>query len=59
VDYIPDISGQIIDSIEFKETLKDIDILTYKWCLITNDLHQRVALSTTSVQDAIAEIENF
>jgi hypothetical protein len=52
VDYIPDISGQILDSIEFKQTLKDIDKLTNKCSKITNDLKQRVAKSTTSLKDA-------
>ncbi|XP_060573726.1 E3 ubiquitin-protein ligase TRIM71-like [Ruditapes philippinarum] len=59
VDYIPDISGQILDSTEFKETLKDIDKLTNKCSQITSDLKQRVAKSTTSLKDAIAEIDNF
>ncbi|XP_060564349.1 E3 ubiquitin-protein ligase TRIM71-like [Ruditapes philippinarum] len=59
VDYIPDISAQIIDSIEFKETLKDINKLTDKCSQITSDLKQKVAKSTTSLKDAIAEIENF
>jgi tetrahydromethanopterin S-methyltransferase subunit G len=59
VDYIPDISGQILDSTEFKEALKDIDKLTNKCSQITSDLKQRVAKSTTSLNDAIAEIENF
>ncbi|XP_060577426.1 E3 ubiquitin-protein ligase TRIM71-like [Ruditapes philippinarum] len=59
VDYIPDISGQIIDSIEFKETLKDIDKLTNKCSLVTSGLKQRVVKSTTSLKDAIAEIEIY
>ncbi|XP_060586220.1 E3 ubiquitin-protein ligase TRIM71-like [Ruditapes philippinarum] len=59
VDYIPDISGQILDSREFKETLKDIDKLTNKCSKITSDLKQRVAKSTSSLKDAIAEIDNF
>ncbi|XP_060599765.1 E3 ubiquitin-protein ligase TRIM71-like [Ruditapes philippinarum] len=59
VDYIPDISGQILDSTEFKEALKDIDKLTNKCSQITSDLKQGVATSTTSLQDAIAEIDNF
>ncbi|XP_060562994.1 E3 ubiquitin-protein ligase TRIM71-like [Ruditapes philippinarum] len=59
VDYIPDISGQTLDSTEFKETLKDINKLTDKCCQITKDLKQRVAKSTTSLEDALAEIENF
>ncbi|XP_060568493.1 E3 ubiquitin-protein ligase TRIM71-like [Ruditapes philippinarum] len=59
VDYIPDISGQILDSTEFKETLKDIHKLTEECCQITKDMKQRVAKSTTSLKDAIAEIDNF
>jgi tetrahydromethanopterin S-methyltransferase subunit G len=59
VDYIPDISGHTLDSTDFKETLKDIDKLTNKCSQITSDLKQRVAKSTTSLKDAIAEIENF
>jgi hypothetical protein len=59
VDYIPDISGQILDSTEFKETLKDIDKLKDKCCQITKDLKHRVAKSTTSLKDAIVEIENI
>ncbi|XP_060607174.1 FNIP repeat-containing protein DDB_G0290639-like [Ruditapes philippinarum] len=59
VDYIPDITGQILDSMEFKETLKNIDKLTDKCCQITKDLKHRVANSTTSLKDAITEIENF
>ncbi|XP_060595941.1 E3 ubiquitin-protein ligase TRIM33-like [Ruditapes philippinarum] len=59
VDYIPDISGQILDSTEFKKTLKDIDKLTNKCYQMTSDLKQRVGISTTSLKDAIAEIENF
>jgi tetrahydromethanopterin S-methyltransferase subunit G len=56
VDYIPDISRQILDSMEFKETLKDIDKLTNKCYLITNGLKQRVNTSKTSLKDATAEI---
>ncbi|XP_060585366.1 uncharacterized protein LOC132741254 [Ruditapes philippinarum] len=59
VDYIPDISGQTLDSIEFTETLRDIDKLTDKCCQITTNIKQRVAKSTASLKDAIAEIENF
>jgi tetrahydromethanopterin S-methyltransferase subunit G len=59
VDYIPDISGQIIDSPEFKETLKKINKLTSKCSQITSGLKQRVATSTTSLKDALAEIDNF
>ncbi|XP_060599795.1 E3 ubiquitin-protein ligase TRIM71-like [Ruditapes philippinarum] len=59
MDYIPDISGQILDSIEFKETLKDIDKLTNKCSKIASDLKQRVAKSTTSLTDAVAEIDRF
>ncbi|XP_060569018.1 uncharacterized protein LOC132727503 [Ruditapes philippinarum] len=59
VDYIPDISRQILGSTEFKETLKDIDKLTDKCCKITKDLKQRVAKSTISLKDAIVEIDNF
>ncbi|XP_060571506.1 transcription intermediary factor 1-alpha-like [Ruditapes philippinarum] len=59
VDYIPDLSGQILDSTEFKETLKDIDKLTDKCCQITKKLKQRVDKSTISLKDAIVEIENF
>ncbi|XP_060607278.1 uncharacterized protein LOC132759508 [Ruditapes philippinarum] len=59
VDYIPDISEQILDSMEYKETLKDIDKLTDKCCQITKDMKKRVAKSKTSLEDAIVEIENF
>jgi hypothetical protein len=59
VDFIPDISGQILNSMEFKETLKDIDKFTDKCCQITKDMKQRVAKSKTSLEDAIVEIENF
>ncbi|XP_060604876.1 transcription intermediary factor 1-alpha-like, partial [Ruditapes philippinarum] len=59
VDYIPDISGQIVDSSELKKTLKDINTLTDKCSQISKDLQQRVALSTTSLQDALTEIEKF
>ncbi|XP_060568485.1 E3 ubiquitin-protein ligase TRIM71-like [Ruditapes philippinarum] len=59
VDYIPDISGEILDSTEFKETLKDIHKLTEECCQITKDMKQRVAKSTTSLKDSIAEIEKF
>jgi hypothetical protein len=59
VDYIPDISGQILDSTEFRETLKDTDKLTNKCSQITSGLKQRVAESTTSLEDAIAKIENY
>ncbi|XP_060586834.1 E3 ubiquitin-protein ligase TRIM71-like isoform X2 [Ruditapes philippinarum] len=59
VDYIPDISGQVIDSTEFRETLKDIDILTYKYSQITSDMKQRVGTSTTALKYALAEFENF
>ncbi|XP_060552782.1 E3 ubiquitin-protein ligase TRIM71-like [Ruditapes philippinarum] len=59
VDYIPDISGQISDSTDVKETLKDIDKLTNKSSQITSDLKQRVDKSTTSLKDAIGEIEKF
>ncbi|XP_060569010.1 uncharacterized protein LOC132727497 [Ruditapes philippinarum] len=59
VDYIPNISGKILDSTEFKETLKDINTLTDKCCQITKDLKQRVDKSTISLKDAIVEIENF
>ncbi|XP_060563905.1 uncharacterized protein LOC132723241 [Ruditapes philippinarum] len=59
VDYISDISGQILNSMEFKETLKDIYKLTDKCCQITKDMKQRVAKSKTSLEDAIVEIENF
>jgi tetrahydromethanopterin S-methyltransferase subunit G len=59
VDYIPDISGQILDSTEFKETLKYIDKLTNNCSQITSDLKQRVTTSITSLVDVIAEIDNF
>ncbi|XP_060598709.1 E3 ubiquitin-protein ligase TRIM71-like [Ruditapes philippinarum] len=59
VDYIPDISRQFLNSMEFKETLKDIDKLTDKCCQITKDSKQRVDISTISLKDAIVEIENF
>jgi tetrahydromethanopterin S-methyltransferase subunit G len=59
VDYIPDISGQILNSTEFKETLKDIDKLTDKCCQIKKDLKQRIAKSTISLKDAIVEMDNF
>ncbi|XP_060568504.1 E3 ubiquitin-protein ligase TRIM71-like [Ruditapes philippinarum] len=59
VDYIPDISGQILNSTEFKETITDIHKLTEKCCQITKDMKQLVAKSTNSLKDAIAEIDNF
>ncbi|XP_060564348.1 E3 ubiquitin-protein ligase TRIM33-like, partial [Ruditapes philippinarum] len=59
VDYIPDISGQALDSTEFKEALKDIDKLINKCSQMTSDLKQIVAKSTTSLNDAIAEIDKF
>ncbi|XP_060600119.1 uncharacterized protein LOC132753644 [Ruditapes philippinarum] len=59
VDYIPDISVQTLDSMEFKETLKDIKKLTDKCCQITKDLKLKIANSTTSVKDTIVEIDNF
>jgi hypothetical protein len=59
VDYIPDISGQILGSTEFKETLKDIGKLTEECGQITKDLTQRVDKSTISLKDAIVEIANF
>ncbi|XP_060580919.1 uncharacterized protein LOC132737605 [Ruditapes philippinarum] len=59
VDYIPDISGKTLNSMEFKETLKDIDKLTDKCCQIKKDLKQRIAKSTISLKDAIVEMDNF
>ncbi|XP_060576966.1 E3 ubiquitin-protein ligase TRIM71-like [Ruditapes philippinarum] len=59
VDYIPDISGQVLNSSKFKNALKYIDKLRNKCSLLTSNLKQRVATSTTSLGDAIAEIENF
>ncbi|XP_060586833.1 E3 ubiquitin-protein ligase TRIM71-like isoform X1 [Ruditapes philippinarum] len=59
VDYIPDISAQNLYSTEFKETLKDIDELINKCSLIKSGMKQRVATSTTSLKNAIAENENF
>ncbi|XP_060573999.1 uncharacterized protein LOC132731761 [Ruditapes philippinarum] len=59
VDYIPEISGQILDSTEFNETLRGINTLTDKCFLITEDLHQRCEESTTSLLYAFEEIVEF
>jgi hypothetical protein len=59
VDYIPDISQQTLDSNEFNKTLKDLDQMTEKCCKVTKDLKQRVAESTTSLEDVITHIDNF
>ncbi|XP_060584293.1 uncharacterized protein LOC132740415 [Ruditapes philippinarum] len=59
VDYIPDISGQALDSMEFYNTQKVLDKLKEKCCKVTKDLKQRVAESTTSLKDVEAEIEKF
>ncbi|XP_053392687.1 transcription intermediary factor 1-alpha-like [Mercenaria mercenaria] len=59
VDYIPDISRHIIDSTEFKDTLKQLDKITEKCQKITADLRQMVAKSNTSLTDVLVEIKKF
>ncbi|XP_053392693.1 transcription intermediary factor 1-alpha-like [Mercenaria mercenaria] len=59
VDYIPDISGHIINSTELKGTLKELDKITEKCQKITACLRQMVAKSNTSLTDVLAEITKF
>ncbi|XP_045213251.2 E3 ubiquitin-protein ligase TRIM71-like [Mercenaria mercenaria] len=59
VDNIPDISGYTIDSIQFKDTLKELDKMTEKCHEITVDLRQMVAKSNTSLTNVLAEIKQF
>ncbi|XP_045213259.1 E3 ubiquitin-protein ligase TRIM33-like [Mercenaria mercenaria] len=59
VDYILDTSGHIIDSTEFKDTLKGLDKITEECHKIITDLRQMVAKSNTSLADVLAEIKKF
>ncbi|XP_045187892.2 E3 ubiquitin-protein ligase TRIM71-like [Mercenaria mercenaria] len=59
VDYIPDISGQAIDSTEFIDTLKELGKISKRCQKILADLKQMVAKSNTSFTDILAEITKF
>ncbi|XP_060579159.1 E3 ubiquitin-protein ligase TRIM71-like [Ruditapes philippinarum] len=59
VDYIPDISGQTLNSTELNETLKDLANMQDKCIKAVDNLKQSVAKSTTSLKDAESDIANF
>ncbi|XP_060585874.1 E3 ubiquitin-protein ligase TRIM71-like [Ruditapes philippinarum] len=57
IDYIPDISTEIIDSIELEGTLTNIDQMTEKCLHMTADLKQKLESSATSLANAKEDIE--
>ncbi|XP_053401576.1 uncharacterized protein LOC128557679 [Mercenaria mercenaria] len=59
VDYIPDISGQTIDSTEIKDTFKEQRRITEECQKVSADLKEKVAKSNTSLKDVLAEISKF
>ncbi|XP_060600118.1 E3 ubiquitin-protein ligase TRIM33-like [Ruditapes philippinarum] len=60
VDYIPDLSGQILDSTEFKETLKDINKINRQMLPdYKRFLKQRVDNQQFLLKMAIVEIEKL
>ncbi|XP_053401540.1 E3 ubiquitin-protein ligase TRIM71-like [Mercenaria mercenaria] len=59
VDYIPDISGQAIDSTGSKETFKKLGKIAEECQKISSDLKQMVAKSNTSLTDVLAEISKL
>ncbi|XP_053397062.1 uncharacterized protein LOC128556349 [Mercenaria mercenaria] len=59
VNYIPDIAGQIIDSKEYKDILKDIDTITDQCNKMSEDLKKLTAKSNSSLADVLISIKKF
>ncbi|XP_045216819.2 uncharacterized protein LOC123566614 [Mercenaria mercenaria] len=59
VDYIPDISGQVINSKEHQDILKTMDTLTERCCKKYEDVKKITAKSNSSLTDVLADIKMF
>ncbi|XP_053396219.1 E3 ubiquitin-protein ligase TRIM71-like [Mercenaria mercenaria] len=59
VSYIPDISEGSLDSKQYNDTLKDIDIITEKCHKIEADLKRMTIKSSNSLTDVLAEIKKL
>ena len=59
VKYIPDISGDIIDSIEYQVILKAITSLADKYQKILEDVKKLTSTSNISVADVLTDIKKY
>ncbi|XP_060557926.1 uncharacterized protein LOC132718267 [Ruditapes philippinarum] len=59
VNYIPDISGQVINSTEYQDILKKIDDMTEKSSKTLQDMKKMNDKSNKSLTDALSELKTF
>ncbi|XP_045216928.2 tripartite motif-containing protein 45-like [Mercenaria mercenaria] len=59
VNYIPNISGQVINSKEHQDILKAMDTITEKCRKKSEDVKKITAKSTSSLTDVLADIKKF
>ncbi|XP_053396814.1 uncharacterized protein LOC123551332 [Mercenaria mercenaria] len=59
VNYIPDISGQVINSKEHQDILKAMDNITEQCRKKTEDVKKNTAQSNNSLTDVLADIKKF
>ncbi|XP_053393566.1 tripartite motif-containing protein 45-like [Mercenaria mercenaria] len=59
VDYIPDISGKIVNSNEYRKLIKEIDTMTGIFQDTVGDLKKITEKSNASLTDVLAEIKKF
>ncbi|XP_053389774.1 uncharacterized protein LOC123566619 [Mercenaria mercenaria] len=59
VNYIPDISGQVINSKEHQDILKTMDTIIEQCCNKYEDVKKITAKSNSSLTDVLADIKKF
>ncbi|XP_053382718.1 uncharacterized protein LOC123544247 [Mercenaria mercenaria] len=59
VNYIPDVSKQSLNSKEYTDTLKDLDMITKEYHKITAVLKENIARSNNSLVGVLADIKKF
>ncbi|XP_045208281.2 uncharacterized protein LOC123560085 [Mercenaria mercenaria] len=59
IDYIPDISGETVNSPEYHDTLKDIDTVTEKWQNKTEETKKMIFMSDNSTKEVLIDIKKF
>ncbi|XP_045215515.2 uncharacterized protein LOC123565791 [Mercenaria mercenaria] len=59
VNYIPDISGQVINSKEHRDILKAMDTIIEQCCNKSKDMKKIIAKSNSSLTNVLADIKKF
>jgi hypothetical protein len=59
VNYIPDISGNIIDSKEYQHILKAVSTTSDQYRKMVEDVKKKTVKSNSSLSDTLAEIKKF